>query len=177
MAYKDIREFVSFLEEKGELRRISEPVSSELEIAEIADRAVKGGGPALLFENVDGGAMPVLINVYGTHRRTAWALGVNDVDELAQRVRKLLGLAQAPPPGLVDKVRAAGELLGVARTQPKVVRNGPCQQVVLTGDDVDLGIIPVLKCWPGDSGPQGRDIIVLSTLAPVRPGADPEAMT
>ena len=153
MAYKDIREFVSFLEEKGELRRISEPVSSELEIAEIADRAVKGGGPALLFENVDGGAMPVLINVYGTHRRTAWALGVNGVDELAQRVRKLLSLAQAPPTGLVDKVRAAGELLGVARTQPKVVGNGPCQQVVLTGDDVDLGIIPVLKCWPGDAGP------------------------
>lgn len=152
MRFKDLREFVSFLESKGELRRIKTPVSCELEITEITDRVIKSGGPALLFENVEGYDMPLLINIYGTHQRVAWALGVEHIDELTQRVRKLLGLVQGPPSGLIPKMRTLGDLVGMARTQPKTVRRAPCQEVVLTGDDVDLNMLPALKCWPMDAG-------------------------
>lgn len=152
MIFNDLRDFITFLENRNQIRRITIPVSTELEITEIANRTVKAGGPALLFENVEGSDMPLLINIYGTHQRTAWALGVDDVSELSQRVKNLLSMIQEPPQGLVDKVRAAGELLGVARAQPKLVPNGPCQEIVLSGAQVDLNRIPVLKCWPGDGG-------------------------
>ena len=152
MRFKDLREFISFLESKGELRRIKSQVSCELEITEITDRVIKSGGPALLFENVVGYDMPLLINIYGTHQRMAWALGVEHIDELTQRVRKLLGLVQGPPSGLIPKMRTLGDLVGMARTQPKTVRRAPCQDVVLTGDDVDLNMLPALKCWPMDAG-------------------------
>ena len=153
MKFKDLREFIAFLEDRGQLRRISTAVSRELEITEIADRTVKSGGPALLFENVDGFETPVLINIYGTHQRTAWALGVENMDELTERVRKLLALAQGPPSGLLNKMRTLGDLAGVARTQPKMVKRAPCQEVVLTGEDADVNILPALKCWPMDAGP------------------------
>jgi 4-hydroxy-3-polyprenylbenzoate decarboxylase len=152
MNFNDIREFIEFLERRGELKRIAAPVSQDLEITEIADRVVKAGGPALLFENVQGSSAPIAMNLFGTHQRMAWALGVDDIEELASRVRKLLGLAQGPPSGLIDKVRALGALASVARTQPKAVRWAPCQEVVVTGDDVDLGMLPALKCWPQDAG-------------------------
>ena len=138
MSFKDLREFVSFLEQRGELKRVTAPVSSELEITEITDRMVKSGGPALLFENVDGGTTPLLINIFGTHRRTALALGVEDIEELSDRVRGLFKMVQGPPTGLGGKLHALGELMGLARSQPKTVRRAPCQEVVLTGDDVDL---------------------------------------
>ena len=82
----------------------------------------------------------------------AWALGVDNVDELTLRVRKLLSLAQGPPSGLFAKLRTLGDLAGVARTQPKTVRRAPCQEVVLTGDDADVNMLPALKCWPMDGG-------------------------
>ena len=94
MKFKDIREFIAFLEDRGELARVKTPVSCDLEITEINDRVVKSGGPALLFENVQGYDIPVLINTYGSAQRTAWALGVEQLDDLADRVRKLLGLMQ-----------------------------------------------------------------------------------
>ena len=152
MKFKDLREFIEFLESKGDLRHISTQVSRELEITEIADRTVKSGGPALIFDNVEGYDMPVAINLFGTHQRMAWALGVDDVNELTERIRKLLGLVQGPQPGLMNKVRAAGDLLGIAKAQPKTVSSGPCQEVVVTGDDVDLNALPILKCWPDDAG-------------------------
>ena len=152
MKFKDIRDFIEFLERRGELRRITAPVSQDLEITEIADRVVKAGGPALLFESVKGCEAPIVMNLFGTHQRMAWALGVDDIEELASRVRKLLGLAQGPPSGLVDKMRALGALVSAARAQPKTVRRAPCQEVVVTGDDVDLGMLPALKCWPLDAG-------------------------
>ena len=152
MSFKDLREFISFLEEKGELRRIETTVSRDLEITELADRTVKAGGPALFFENVNGYDMPVVINLYGSHQRMAWALGVDDLDEVTQRIRKLLGMLQGPPSGLVDKVRTLGDLVGLAKTQPKTVSKAPCQEVVITGDDVDLNMLPALKCWPMDAG-------------------------
>ncbi|MCH7494282.1 menaquinone biosynthesis decarboxylase [bacterium] len=152
MKYRDLREFIAFLEGKGELKRISTPVSWELEIAEIADRVVKRGGPALLFENVDGYSIPVLINMYGSERRMAWALGVENVEELAERLSQLLGMAREPPRGIVDKVRALGQLRRLASFQPKMVSHAPCQEVVLNEGELDLLKFPILKCWPLDGG-------------------------
>ncbi|MCH8309353.1 MAG: UbiD family decarboxylase, partial [Chloroflexi bacterium] len=152
MNFKDIREFIEFLDKRGDLQRITTQVDADLEITEITDRIIKSGGPALLFENVTGSDTTVAINLLGTHQRTAWALGVENIEELTARVRKLLGLAQGPPTGLMGKVRALGDLVSVARTQPKTVRRAPCQEVVITGDDVDLNILPALKCWPQDAG-------------------------
>ena len=152
MHFKDIRQFIEFLDERGDLKRITAKVDSDLEITEITDRTIKSGGPALLFENVAGSDAPVAINLMGTHQRTAWALGVENIDDLTSRVRKLLGLAQGPPSGLMGKARALGDLVSVARTQPKIVRRAPCQDVVVTGEDVDLNILPALKCWPDDAG-------------------------
>ncbi len=152
MKYKDLREFISFLESKGELKRIKAPVSCDLEIAEVCDRVVKKGGPALLFENVEGYDIPVLINMFGTEKRMAWALGVERLDDLVERVRQLLGLMQGPPQGIMEKVRTLGQLVRMASFQPKMVRNAPCQEVVTTGEDVDLNKYPILKCWPLDGG-------------------------
>ena len=153
MNFKDLRDFISFLESKGELRRITTPVSPELEITEICDRTVKNGGPALLFENVEGYDMPVLINMYGSEQRMAWALGVDRLDDLVERVQGLLGLVQGgAPKGIVDKLRMLGRLRELASFQSKIVRSGPCQEVVHTGDDVDLFNYPIPKCWPMDGG-------------------------
>ncbi len=115
MRFRDTREFVSFLEERGELRRVKTSVSCELEITELADRAVKSGGPALFFENVDGYDMPVVIGLFGTHQRMAWALGVDHMDQLTERVRKILAMVQGPPSGLVGKARAL-DLMITGRT-------------------------------------------------------------
>ena len=118
MKFKDIREFIAFLEERGELRRVSATVSRDLEITELADRTVKSGGPALLFENVEGSKAPVVIGLFGTHQRVAWALGVDDVETITDRVRKLLGMVQGPPPGLmvsICKVVPSTENMSVSR--------------------------------------------------------------
>ncbi len=153
MNFKDLRDFISFLERKGDLRRITTPVSPELEITEICDRTVKQGGPALLFENVEGYDIPVLINMYGTEQRMAWALGVDRLEDLVHRVQGVLGLMQGgAPKGIMDKLRALGQLRELASFQSKTVRSGPCQEVVHTGDDVDLFKYPILKCWPMDGG-------------------------
>ena len=152
MKYKDLRDFISFLESRGELKRIKAPVSCELEIAEVCDRVVKRGGPALLFENVEGYDIPVLINMFGTERRMAWALGVESLDDLVEQVHRLLGLMQGPPQGIMEKMRTLGQLVRMASFQPKTVRSAPCQEVVITGEDVDLNKYPILKCWPMDGG-------------------------
>ena len=152
MKFKDLREFIAFLEEKNELRRIKTPVSWELEITEIADRVVKSGGPALVFENVTGYDTPVLINMFGSDRRMAWALGVDHLDELVDRVEGLLQLRHGPPEGLMNKLRTLGQLVNLGSFQPKTVGHAPCQDVVYRGDEVDLFRMPVLKCWPLDGG-------------------------
>ena len=152
MKFKDLREFVAFLEQKGDLKRIKTPVSCELEITEICDRVVKSGGPALLFENVEGYDVPVLINIFGTEQRMAWALGAEHLDDLVERIRGLLGMMKGPPEGLMEKVRTLGQLVKMASFQPKTVKKAPCQEVIVTGDDVDLNKYPILKCWPMDAG-------------------------
>ncbi len=152
MKYRDLRDFIAFLESRGDLKRITAPVSWELEITEIADRMVKSNGPALLFENVEGYDIPLLINLYGTQQRMAWALGVEHLDDLVGRLEQLMSMAQQPPKGIVDKMRALGQLARLASYQPKVVSHAPCQEVVQTEDDVDLFSLPILKCWPMDGG-------------------------
>ena len=152
MKFKDLREFITFLENKGELRRITTPVSWDLEISEIADRMVKQSGPALLFENVTGYDIPVLINMYGSETRMAWALGVEHLDELVDRFQGLLGLIHGPPEGLLNKMRTLGQLVHLGSFQPKTVSRAPCQEVVLKDGDVDLFQLPIIKCWPMDGG-------------------------
>ena len=153
MRFKDLREFIHFLEEKGDLRRVSSPVSHELEITEIADRVIKSGGPALLFENVTGFDTPVLINMYGSQQRMSWALGVDSLDDVVGRVEGLLDLTHGPPQGLIKKVRTLGQLVRLGSFQPKIVNHGPCQEVVISEDEVDLYKFPILKSWPLDGGP------------------------
>ena len=110
--FKDLREFIAFLEERGELQRISAPVDPELEITEITDRVTKAGGPALLFENVQGSEIPLLINTFGSEQRTAWALGSDSWEELPQKLESLLGIVLGgPPDGIGAKFQAGGELL------------------------------------------------------------------
>ncbi|MBW7996965.1 MAG: menaquinone biosynthesis decarboxylase [Candidatus Glassbacteria bacterium] len=151
MAYRDQQEFIGLLEKEGELRRISHPVSPDLEITEIATRVMHGTGPALLFENVTGSSLPVSINLLGSKRRMALALGVDDVEEVAGRIDDLLDTKV--PESLMGKLAMLPRLVELTRYPPKSVGKGPVQEVVLEGDDVDLGQLPVLTCWPRDGGP------------------------
>ncbi|HWP60529.1 MAG TPA: menaquinone biosynthesis decarboxylase [Candidatus Acidoferrales bacterium] len=149
MAYNNLQEFVQALERIGELKRIQYPVKAELEITEIADRVMKRNGPALLFENVVGKSIPVLINAFGSKTRMALALGVNDIEEIAARIAQL---TQMKPPGSFwDKLRLLPELARLGAIAPKVVPRAECQEVVQSSPD--LSFLPVLTCWPGDGGP------------------------
>ena len=121
MRFRDLREYIAFLEQRGELRRISTSVDPYLEITEVADRVIKSGGPALLFENPQGYDIPVVINLYGSAQRTAWALGVDDLDEVAERVQETLNLVQGPPEGLAGKLRTLGQLVSLASYRPRTV--------------------------------------------------------
>jgi 4-hydroxy-3-polyprenylbenzoate decarboxylase len=151
-AYRDLREFISFLEGRGQLKRISAPVSWDLEITEVTDRTVKSGGPALLFENVEGYDVPLLINTFGNAERAGWALGVDNLDDLQGRVEETLKLTQGPPSGFVNKLRMLGDLARLARIGPSVSEEPASQQIVAIGDEVDLFQLPVLRCWPEDAG-------------------------
>ena len=152
MAFDNLREFLrAMVESRGEqLRRIKEKVSPILDITEWADRTVKKRGPALLFENVENSSMPVAINLFGTMERTALALGVTDLNAIAKEIRELLH--QRPPESLIEKIKMVPLLMKIANFPPKKVSSAPCQEVVLTGDRVDLGMLPALKCWPEDGG-------------------------
>ena len=155
-AYRDIGEFIKFLEERGELKRITAPVTWDLEITEITQRVLREGGPALLFENVEGSeGTPVLINLYGTEQRAAWALGVENLDELPAQIEKMMAMAQGgPPEGLMGKLRMLGDLVKLGRIGPRTVEreDAPAQEVIMQGDDVDLLSLPILKTWPQDAG-------------------------
>lgn len=153
MVFRDLRDFAAFLEGKGDLRRVRTPVECELEITEIADRVVKSNGPALLFENVVGYDVPVVANLFGAERRICWALGVEKLDDLSAKMSKVLGLMQGPiPASTMGKLKVLGHLAKMAGSAPKTVSKAPCQEVVLTGDDVSLSSFPILKCWPQDAG-------------------------
>src|SRR5215471_12962400 len=149
MPYNSLREFVQVLERENELKRISHPVKPELEIAEIADRVMKNNGPALLFENVVGKNIPLLINAFGSKKRMALALGVNDVEEVAREVEKLV--QTKPPKSFKEKLNILSQLIHLAGIPPKMVKDGECQQIIHR--EPDLSVLPVLTCWPGDGGP------------------------
>ena len=152
--YKSLKDFVEKLESAGELVRISTPVTSELEIAEITDRMVKteGGGKALLFENTDKG-FPVLTNLYGSERRMAMALGVEQLEDISERFDNLIGTVTSPKESLVDKLRLLPLLGEASKWFPRKKKGrGACQQVVLEGEAANLSLLPILKCWPHDGG-------------------------
>lgn len=152
--YANLQEFVADLRARGELCQIDAPVDPKLEITEIADRCVKSasGGPALLFTSVKGSKFPLLINAFATEARMARALGLQRLDELGDRVRDLLKLAQ-PPSGLSDKLGALLKLGELASFAPRTVRSAPCQEIVAEGEQVDVRELPILTTWPGDGGP------------------------
>jgi 4-hydroxy-3-polyprenylbenzoate decarboxylase len=139
------------LEREDEFRRVRAEVDPHLEITEITDRVVKGSGPALLFENVKGSDHPLLINQFGTERRMCLAFGATSLDAVARKLEDVLEMQ--PPQGLVEKVRGLAKLKSIADSLPKSVRSGPAHEIVLEGDDVDLGLLPIQTCWPGDAAP------------------------
>jgi 4-hydroxy-3-polyprenylbenzoate decarboxylase len=173
LAYDDLRDWMKTLEKNGELKRIREEVSPELEITEITDRvsktgvrgqgsginpsATKGkyapGGPALLFENVKGHpGHKVLMNQFGSERRMAMALGVDRLDEIAERIQGLMNV-KAPGGGFLDKLKMLPQLAELGNVFPKTVsaKDAPCKEVVLR-EGFDLNAFPILKCWPHDGG-------------------------
>jgi 4-hydroxy-3-polyprenylbenzoate decarboxylase len=153
-SYTDLREFIAELERCGELVRISAEVDPHLEMTEIADRTLRGGGPALLFENPKGYEMPVLANLFGTEHRVAMGMGASSVSALRDIGELLAYLRQPDPPaGFKDLVDKAPLLKKIMTMGPNVVRKPPCQEVVITGDAVDLEQLPLQTCWPGDVGP------------------------
>lgn len=151
MAYRDLREFIERLEREGELVRIKHRVSPNLEITEIADRTIKANGPALLFENVEGSDVPVLINHYGSMRRMAAALGVENLDDIGREIESLIH--SEAPSGLIEKLMMLPKLAKLSSAFPKVVSKAPCQEVVREGENASLAFLPILTCWPGDGGP------------------------
>ncbi len=176
--YPTLRDFMNALDKAGELHRVKARVSPLLEISAIADRVSKSpaarasefassfdprhanlGGKALLFENVEGSAFPLLINAFGSYRRMEMALGCDATgptpggyEALAQKVAHLI--KPEPPTGLIDKIKKGLELAKIAGFAPKVISRGPCQEVVKTGDEIDLFSLPIIKCWPHDGDPR-----------------------
>jgi len=152
MAFHDLKQFIADLEKRGELVRIREEVSADLEITEITDRVSKSGpcGPALLFERVKGHTVPVLMNAFGSMPRVARALGLDDVEGFGQLFGGLMDVKV--PAGWLDKLRLLPKLRRFLSVTPKVVKNPPCQQVIYRADELSLSSIPVLLSWPADGG-------------------------
>src|SRR5512138_2820020 len=149
MAYRSLAEFLSRLESAGELVRVRERVDPVLEMAAIADRAAKQGGPAFLFENPATGKFPVAMNLFGTRRRTSWALSCDDFEEHAAELRALL--RTAPPQSFWEKLKLLPKLGKLASMTPRHVGAGASQEVV--DREPDLRRLPVLTTWPHDGGP------------------------
>jgi 4-hydroxy-3-polyprenylbenzoate decarboxylase len=150
VAYDDLRDFLARLDRDGELRRVGVPVDPCLEVAEIVQRVVRAGGPALLFEKPTSGSMPLAINLFGTERRMATALGVDRLDDIGDRIGALL--RPELPVGLGGLREALGKVAQLRAVPPRRVRTAPCQDVVLRGADVDLGVLPGIQSWPEDGG-------------------------
>ncbi|MGH7268834.1 MAG: UbiD family decarboxylase, partial [Polyangiaceae bacterium] len=151
MAWDGMGAFVRALEQSSELVRISRRVDPHLEVSAIADRVTKGGGPALLFESVGGSRFPLLINAFGSRRRMSLALGVEDIEDHARAIAELV-LTRAPSSAR-ELAQLALKIPELAHVPPRAVDEGPCQDTVSTGDDVDLDALPILTCWPLDGGP------------------------
>ncbi|MCX7146769.1 MAG: UbiD family decarboxylase, partial [Sulfuritalea sp.] len=163
MKYTDLRDFIAQLEALGELKRIAVEVDPHLEMTEIADRVLRAGGPALLFEKPKGHSMPVLVNLFGTPRRVALGIAAGEGEDSAdidwksrlREVGTLLAYLKEPEPpkGLKDAWDKLPVLKQVLNMAPKVLNSAPCQDIVWEGKDVDLARLPVQTCWPGDAAP------------------------
>jgi len=154
MKYRDLRDFIEKLEAQGELKRIKHEIDTELEMTEIADRTLRAGGPALLFENPKGSTIPVIANLFGTPHRVALGMGQASVDSLRE-VGKLLAYLKEPEPpkGLKDLWDKLPVFKQVLNMPVKEVKKAACQEVVLTGEQIDLSMLPIQRCWPGDVAP------------------------
>ena len=154
MAYRDQREFMAQLEQLGELQRVTQPVSPHLEMTALCDRSLRAGGPALLFENPTGHRIPVLGNLFGSTRRVALGMGVNDISEMRKFGQVLASLKEPEAPrGFKEFVGLGSMVKTLWNMAPKELRSAACQDVVLEGNDVDLGQLPIQHCWPGDVAP------------------------
>jgi 4-hydroxy-3-polyprenylbenzoate decarboxylase len=157
VAFAGLADYLRGLERRGELLRVGEPVSPRLEMAEAARQAFLGGGPALLFDDpagvppLAGRRVPVAMNLFGSERRMAFALGVERLDEIADRVRELVKLQ--PPQGFREKLAMLPRLAELTKFPPQTARSGACQSVVLRGEDVDLAALPIVTTWPEDAAP------------------------
>ncbi len=154
MSFKDLREFINYLEVVGELKRISHPVDPHYEMTEISDRTLRNEGPALLFENPKGYDYPVLTNLFGSPKRVAMGMGQKDVRAL-RKVGTLLSYLKEPEPpsSLKDAINKLPIFKQVLSMPTKGVKKAPCQQIVWQGDDVDLDKLPIMSCWQGDVAP------------------------
>lgn len=152
MQYRDLRDFIAQLEQRGELKRVALEVDPYLEVTEICDRTLRAGGPALLFERPKGSSVPLLGNLFGTPKRVALGMGEESVEALREVGRLLAFLKEPDPPkGLREAWAALPIFKKVLDMAPKVRRHPPCQEQVFEGDDVDLGRLPIQHCWPGDA--------------------------
>ncbi|MBK1723493.1 4-hydroxy-3-polyprenylbenzoate decarboxylase [Thiocystis violacea] len=154
MKYRDLRDFIDQLEQRGELQRIRVEVDPHLEVTEICDRTLRGGGPALLFERPKGSEIPLLGNLFGTPKRVALGMGEESVEALRE-VGKLLAFLKEPDPprGMKQAWETLPIFKKVLDMAPKVRRQAPCQEVAFSGSEVDLGRLPIQHCWPGDAAP------------------------
>lgn len=154
MSFRDLREFLDFLEKRGELKRITTEVDPYLEMTEISDRVLRNAGPALLFENPKGFRTPVLCNLFGTERRVAYGMGREEVAHLRD-IGKLLAYLKEPEPpkGFKDLWEKFPVFKQVLNMGPKEIGNAPCQEVKWSGTEVDLTKLPIQTCWPGDVAP------------------------
>ncbi|HEY3111720.1 MAG TPA: UbiD family decarboxylase [Chloroflexota bacterium] len=151
MAFRDLRAFCAHLEGRGRLHRVPTPVSAELELAEVAARAAGCGGPALLFERVEGHAAPVLVGAFAGPERAAWALGAEELEGLTGRLEEVLGVARGGVAGGIgSRLRSLGELAGMRAIAPRRVERGACQEVVEPRPALET--LPAPRHWPGDGG-------------------------
>jgi 4-hydroxy-3-polyprenylbenzoate decarboxylase len=159
MKYHDLRDFITQLENIGELKRITAPVSPYLEMTEICDRVLRAQGPAIVFENPVGQKMkkyemPVLANLFGTQHRVALGMGEDSTAALREVGRLLAYLKEPEPPkGLKDAWEKWPVLKQVLSMSPRIVSSAPCQEIVWEGADADLGKLPIQTCWPEDVAP------------------------
>lgn len=154
MKYKDLREFITELEKRDLLKRVSREIDPNLEVTEICDRTLRAQGPAILFENPAGSDIPLLGNLFGTPDRVAMGMGEDSVNALRE-VGELLAFLKEPEPpkGIKEAWSTLPIFKKVLDMAPKMVRKAPCQEIILEGDEVDLDIFPIQTCWPGDAAP------------------------
>lgn len=154
MKYTDLRDYIAQLEKQGELKRISYPINPHLEMTEIADRVLRQGGPALLFENPIGYNMPVLCNLFGTPKRVAMGMGRDDISALREIGHLLAFLREPEPPkGIRDFFSELPKYKQVLNMPVKQRSSAQCQEIIIQNDDVDLTQIPIMHCWPDDVAP------------------------